>query len=243
MKYFVWAHGLTSSMEEEDAGGLMGNWELPGDDWRVVRYDAPGHGTGPTPTSSRELEWEQLGTRMLDEATKAGADRFVAGGASMGAATSLYAALQAPDRIEALVLVIPPTAWETRAAQAGLYQAGTEFIRTAGMERWVEAARQAPRTPTWIPFPDRWDRFLEADPNAMATVFEGAAASDLPALADVATIEVPTLILAWADDPGHPEATAQWLAVTMPRATLVVAHSVGEVLAWKGEVRRFLNTL
>ncbi len=53
---------------------------------------------------------------MCLEAKGKGAQKFVAGGSSMGCATSIYAALLAPERMKALVLVIPPTAWETRAA-------------------------------------------------------------------------------------------------------------------------------
>lgn len=242
MQYFVWAHGLTSSMESENEGGIVGVWDVP-DGWQLVRYDAPGHGTGPTPKSPDELRWDALGHYMLDQADAAGAETFVAGGASMGAATALYAALHAPERVDALVLVIPPTAWDTRAAQAGLYQGGIDLIESGGMAAWVEASRSAPRTPRWIPFPDRWDKALELDPAVVATVFRGAAASDLPPLTDIATIDKPALILAWSDDPGHPEATAQWLAVTLPRATLVIARSLGEVVAWKGEVRRFLSSL
>ena len=36
-------------------------------------------------------------------------------GTSMGAAASLYAALEAPEKVGALVLATPPTAWATRA--------------------------------------------------------------------------------------------------------------------------------
>ncbi|NED68553.1 alpha/beta hydrolase, partial [Streptomyces sp. SID10244] len=39
-------------------------------------------------------------------------------GASMGAATIVYAALAEPDRFRRLVLVTPPTIWGTRRAMA-----------------------------------------------------------------------------------------------------------------------------
>ncbi|MDQ1373389.1 MAG: 3-oxoadipate enol-lactonase, partial [Actinomycetota bacterium] len=114
---FVWAHGMTSSMAADDDSGVF--------DWssleavRVVRYDAPSHGRSPIAPSDEDHRWDRLADTMLSVADSAGFSTFVAGGASMGAATALHAAALAPERVSAMVLVIPPTAWETRAAQAG----------------------------------------------------------------------------------------------------------------------------
>jgi pimeloyl-ACP methyl ester carboxylesterase len=44
---------------------------------------------------------------MLTVASSYDLGRFIAGGVSMGAATALYAALQAPDRMAGLLLVRP----------------------------------------------------------------------------------------------------------------------------------------
>ena len=110
---FLWAHGLTSSIAAERDGGLF-QWE---DGVELVRYDARGHGRSPAGSSSADYEWPSLAEDFLAVADSVGFDSMVAGGASMGCATVLYAALAAPSRVDALVLAIPPTAWETRAAQ------------------------------------------------------------------------------------------------------------------------------
>ena len=49
----------------------------------------------------------------------------------MGAATALHAALELGDRVRTLVLVIPPTGWETRAGQVDLV---VRFIAEENLE-------------------------------------------------------------------------------------------------------------
>jgi pimeloyl-ACP methyl ester carboxylesterase len=53
----------------------------------------------------------------------------------MGAAVALHAAAQAPERVAGLVLVLPPTAYDTRAAQAADYLAGASLVEREGVER------------------------------------------------------------------------------------------------------------
>jgi 3-oxoadipate enol-lactonase len=54
----------------------------------------------------------------------------------------------------------------------------------------------------------------------------------LPAPEAVARIDVPTTILAWVDDPGHPLSTAEALTGLLPHATLAVARTPEDVEAW-----------
>ena len=42
-------------------------------------------------------------------------------------------------------------------------------------------------------------------------LYRGAAMSDLPRPEQIATLNIPTTILAWAEDPSHPLATAEAL--------------------------------
>jgi pimeloyl-ACP methyl ester carboxylesterase len=74
-----------------------------------------------------EVLWAKFGI-----ADQLGLERFVAGGVSLGCATALYAALVAPQRISALILGTPPTAWETRAAQAALYEQMAALVEARG---------------------------------------------------------------------------------------------------------------
>jgi len=243
---FVWAHGLTSSRAQEDTAGLFTWSRIPG--VRVIRYDAPGHGGSGGSLDDATYRWDQLALDLLGVMDHSGIERAVVGGASMGCATSLHAVLRAPERVEALVLVIPPTAWETRAAQAGTYLAAADLAQAAGPAALAAVVREMPAPAVFAEVAELVREASAAaidamDPALLPHVFRGAAASDLPGLDVLAAIAVPTLVLAWSGDPGHPESTARALAETIPGATLSVARDLGAVLGWVDEVAAFLTDL
>ncbi len=237
---FVWGHGLTSSRASEDKGGLF-DWTPVTDNGRqVVRYDAAGHGTTGGPPDPEAYRWPRLATDLLELLDELGLDRVDGGGASMGCAATLHAAVRAPERFDRLVLVIPPTAWDTRPAQAEQYEASARYVEDAGKAAWIEVANQAPRAAIFAdlpPFP------FDADiPEALVpSVMRGAAASDLPDPDALAALDHPALVLAWAGDPGHPESTARRLVELLPHAELHVATHIREVLGWPARVAEFLG--
>jgi 3-oxoadipate enol-lactonase len=240
---FVWGHGLTSSIAAERDSGLF-RWEdVAGLD--VVRYDARGHGRSAAGAGPDDQVWSRLADDYLAVADAAEVESFVAGGASMGAATVLFAALRAPERVQALVLVIPPTAWETRAAQSDTYLQSVEFLEGNGMAAFIEASRKLPAQPPWSEARRevRYRHLAAADPAALALALRGAAASNLPPRDEVATITAPALILAWEDDPGHPVSTAESLHELLGGSQLVVARSAEEVAGWPDELAAFVATL
>lgn len=235
---FVWGHGLTSSMASEDRRGLFG-WEVP-DGWDLIRYDAAGHGTsGVDDRDPSRYGWERLAADMLFRAP----ERAVLGGASMGCATALHAAVLEPARVEALVLVIPPTAWDTRAAQRDLYEGAAHVAETHGIDRLKELVARRPVPAIFEGRPDLAEYDPDIDPDLLPTVLRGAAASDLPPTDVLARLGMPALVLAWDTDPGHPVATAEVLAEVLPDARLHVAGSLAEVGGWPRIVRTFLAAL
>jgi len=78
-------------------------------------------------------------------------------------------------------------------------------------------------------------------PELMATIMRGAAATDLPSLAEIATISQETLLLPWAADPGHPVSTAIALAETMINSRLRIAHTAAQVKAYGAWMVPFLR--
>lgn len=206
----VWGHGLSSSRAGEDEFGLV-DWTVAAPARPVVRYDARGHGESGVDGPPEAYGWDALAADQLALLDELGVDRYVAAGASMGAATALFSALAAPERVERLILVIPPTGWETRAAQVDIYETMAGIAEAGRIELLVAGVRDlAPPDP--LAGDDRWvDRRIaalrEADPQRLAAVFRGAATADLPAPDQLATIDAPTLILAWSGDPGHPVST------------------------------------
>jgi 3-oxoadipate enol-lactonase len=234
---FLWAHGLLSSMETEDA---MGWFDLPQHPTGIalVRYDARGHGGSAAPRDAEGYTWPGLSADMLGLADALGAERFIAGGASMGCATTLYTALAAPQRVKAMLLMLAPAVWEKRVAQRRLYQragklGGVAGARLIGMLTNPDAHRLLP---PWL---------IDAAPGmaaaiaqgmgkpALATiadVFYGAANSDLPPRAELAALaDIPTLIVAWTDDPTHPLSSSLELHRLLPASTLFVARNIADV--------------
>jgi 3-oxoadipate enol-lactonase len=238
--HFVWAHGLTSARSHEDARRLF-DWSALAAERTVIRYDARGHGESSATPDPADYRWDNLAADLLGLLDALALRQVDAGGASMGCATVLHAATVAPDRFNRLVLVVPPTAWETRAAQAEMYEAGTRIIETQGAAAFAEVSAARPVAPIFEEEPEmaRFDPAIAE--SALPTVLRGAAASDLPAPDRIAALGHPTLILAWDTDPGHPVSTAQRLADLLPYARLHVARSVAEIRAWPEAVRAFLD--
>ena len=242
----VWGHGLTGSRQAEDDSGLFSFAPAANEaGWRYVRYDARGHGRSPKPHSGVAYQWDCLAADMLAVADAAEAETFTAGGASMGAATALYAALAIPQRVDSLVLAIPPTAWETRVGQSDIYRSMAAIVEQRGVERLLTAMEaEPPRTMFGEEGKARSIRNVEAmDCTALPYVFRGAGVSDLPDPDELRQLEVPTLVLCWSGDDGHPVSTGERLAELLPNATLHVAASPEDVLEWPRRVGEFLGSL
>ena len=241
---FVWTHGFTSSMESEDALGtsaLFGG--LPG--VQLVRYDARGHGRSAPGRDEAASAWPALAVDLLELSDRLGLERPFAGGASMGVATALHAAVRAPRRFAGLVLVMPPTAWETRHGQADLYRGGASLVEARGVDGYLDAMRAAFRA---RPIPGFDEAMQEKMLDGMRTktaeelvrLLRGAAASDLPSAGELAKLDLPTLLLPIRDDPGHPLSTAERLATLLRGSELHVLRDVSELANARDAVARFI---
>jgi 3-oxoadipate enol-lactonase len=205
----------------------------------VVDYDARGHGASTGRPIPADYSWTTLSEdlhALLDEVSPdAPVDAI---GASMGCATILHAAVVAPERFRRLVLVIPPTAWETRAAIASGYELQAKMIENQGLGAYLELAASYPNPPA---LPPELRLVPDVGEELLPTVFRGAALSDLPSPAEIARIQQPTLILAWADDPGHPLSTSEKLIAALPHAELHVSTTPADVQQWVALADAFLS--
>lgn len=242
----IWGHGLTSSRAHEDKLGMF-DWKRLRENARVLRYDARGHGQSGSTAEPIDYHWRELAHDQLALADALGIDTYIAGGASMGCATALHAATIAPDRIGALILVIPPTAWATRAAQQQGYELGAQLIEAGQHDAFIAgAAATPPPDPlvghaTWQQSFD--DMVRTTDPVRLARIFRGAATADLPSPDAIAALKQPTLILAWTGDPGHPMATAEQLLELMPHAQLHAASTFEQLQSWTDTKIDFISSL
>lgn len=254
----VWGHSLMGSMRVDDLAELF-DWEALALCSRLVRYDARGHGYSDGSYDPEDYRWSELAGDMLaigeESAQASDSDRYLLGGVSMGAATALEAAAQQPERVAGLILVLPPTAWDTRPRQSAIYR------RLSWVSGLLGAAPY--RLLDWLPIPVRDDGrsrlalytakgLARANPLHVQAALRGAALSDMPDRARLEKLQVPTLILAWEDDMAHPVSTAEALAETLPDVrgldiispheqpdwTRLVCEFVGEVGVGKRSPRR-----
>lgn len=230
----VQLHGLTSSRYRDRVLDLDLGVGLSGT--RLLRYDARGHGRSTGRLVPEDYRWERLAEdllRLLDHVFPGEPVHGV--GPSMGCGTLLHAITREPDRFAALTLVVPPTAWSTRAAKAADYRAAADLVERAGMAAFVEAGRMAPRPPATVEAPETVPDVAE---ELLPTLLRGAALTDLPAQQDLAGVTVPTTILAWTDDPAHPLSTAQALHDVIRGSRLVVASSPAELGTWPSRLHQ-----
>jgi 3-oxoadipate enol-lactonase len=234
---FVQLHGLTSCASREQRAGL--DMTLGLDDCRVLRYDARGHGSSTGRAVPEDYLWPRLADDLLGLLDDlAPGEKVHAAGPSMGAATLLYAALADPDRFASLTLLVPPTAWSTRAGQAQTYEKSAELIEDHGIGAFVRVGRQV------LPPPALADRPKERVPavsqELLPSIFRGAGNTDLPTPDEIAKLNVPTLILAWVDDYAHPVSTAERLHQLIPGSQLQIAETPEELDTWPRRVANFI---
>ncbi|MFF3343091.1 alpha/beta fold hydrolase [Streptomyces flavidovirens] len=234
----VYAHGGLVSQAVEDRMGLFDWVPVLDGGRRLVRYDARGHGRSTGEPVDTDYTYSSLADDLLGLLGHLGATEPVdAMGASMGCGTVLHAAVRAPDRFSRLVLLIPPTAWSTRQAYARANRASADIIEREGMDAWLAARRKQPRpavvadVPAFPPTPAE---------RVLPSLLRGLALSDLPPLSAIATLRRPALILAWADDPGHPLSTAETLAHSLPHADLCVARTRADIRTWGDRIAEHL---
>ncbi|MBT2479753.1 alpha/beta fold hydrolase [Streptomyces sp. ISL-94] len=235
----VYAHGGFASQANEDRMGLFVWTPVLDAGRRLVRYDARAHGRSTGEPVATDYTYASLADDLLALLGHLGAAEPVDGiGASMGCGTLLHAAVRAPDRFSRLILLIPPTAWATREAYARANRSAADTVEREGVEAWQAAKNSRPRPAVVADVPE-----LPPTPEerVLPSVLRGLALADLPEPAAIAGLRHPALILAWADDPGHPRATADILAGCLPDAQLRVARTRAEVGTWGERIAEFLT--
>jgi pimeloyl-ACP methyl ester carboxylesterase len=205
---FIWGHGLTSSMDGEDALDIFG-WNDFANNIQLVRYDARGHGGTESSYIPGHYHWKFLADDMTAIADALHIDMFMAGGQSMGCASAIYAALKAPRRIEGLVLVTPATAWEMRKGVSDSYRKMAKSSALLGGKLLAKMAERRLKSdpPDWLAgapeetIGNAMIGLKTMDRKTLSVLYEGAALTDLPSKDVIRSIDIPALILAWAQDP------------------------------------------
>ncbi|MFN8109804.1 MAG: alpha/beta hydrolase [Thermoleophilia bacterium] len=228
-------HGLSATRRYV----VHGSRALQRAGYRVVTYDARGHGDSPPAADPGAYDYPTLAADALAVLDAVGADRAVLVGQSMGSATAVAVTLAHPERVDALVVVTPahrgePTDQGDRwdALADGFQHGGTEgFVAAYGPppvpERQLEAIRTVMR--------QRMDRHRH--PQGVAAALRATPRSAaFPGLDALRGIRVPTLIVGSRDelDAEHPISVAHEYAARIPGATLITEDPGESPLAWRG---------
>lgn len=208
------------------ANSLGTTWELwdtqlPAltQDFRVIRFDHPGHGRSPLPDAAVTVE--SLAEDVVELLDALELERVSFCGLSLGGMVGMALALRAPERLDRLVLCCtaaylgPAEGWYDRARI--VRARGTSAIAEAVVGRWfTERLREESPAPV-----ARFREMLEATPSeGYAACCEAIACWD--ARADVGAIRAPTLVISGADDVATPVADGAFLSDAIPGAEFTV---------------------
>jgi pimeloyl-ACP methyl ester carboxylesterase len=234
----VLCHGISATRRYV----LHGSKALPRAGYRVITYDARGHGESDPAPAGEGYGYPEL-VADLERVVEArvGEERFFLGGHSMGAHTAVAYALRHPRRIAGLAVIGPvytgaiePSSleyWDGLAAaleQGGVDGFASYIEARQGIdERWRDSVLRFTR-----------ERILrQRHPEALAEALRQVPRSrPFGSLEELASLELPALVVASHDDadPGHPYAAAAAYAEALPQARLVSEGKGESPLAWQG---------
>jgi pimeloyl-ACP methyl ester carboxylesterase len=234
-------HGLTATRRYV----VMGSTELQRRGYRVIAYDARGHGRSGAAPSVGAYTYEHLARDALAVLDDLGIARAVLAGASMGAHTAVRLALLHPERVGALVLITPAYDPDTSLGPAALerWSALARGLREGGIDGFLATYDLSSQ-------PERWRATLERvirqrlaaheHPRAVADALEAVPRSrPFGSLTELGRIRAPALVVASRDeaDPEHPLAVGERYASAIPGAGLAVEEPpppLRSPLAWQG---------
>jgi 3-oxoadipate enol-lactonase len=235
----VLLHGLTATRRYV----VMGSTALERSGHRVIAYDARGHGrSGPAPDPDA-YGYRELGADLEAVLDRAGIERAVLAGASMGAHTLLWFALHRPERVAGIVVITPAYAGPEQSddpARLRRWDALSDGLRDGGVDGFLAAQDLEA-------IPERWretavrvmtQRLAQHEhPAAVADALHAVPRSHpFGAIADLRALAVPAVVVASDDeaDPEHPRAIGEAYAAAIPGARLVTDEPGRSPVAWQG---------
>lgn len=186
--------------------------------FRVIRYDARGHGSSQVPDGPYTID--RLARDVLAIMDGLGVHRVSFAGVSLGGMVGQWLGAHAPDRIERLVLANtsaymgPAASWDARIE--AVTRAGMSAIADGVVDRWFTPALRQ-REPVLVA---ELRAMLIATPPA-GYVACCAAIRDMDQRSTVPAISAPTLIIAGASDAATPSSATSELARQIPDSQLV----------------------
>lgn len=169
--------------------------------FRVLRFDARGHGRSPVPAGPYRVD--DLGTDVLDLLDALSVERVHFCGISLGGAVGLWLAAAAPERLERLVVACsaarfgPSEGWLERARL--VREKGVSAVSEVVVGRWFtpELAREHPEVV------EGFRQMLESTPvDGYTACCEAVASWDFRER--LSEVRVPALVIAASEDQSAP---------------------------------------
>ncbi|MFJ2817289.1 4-carboxymuconolactone decarboxylase [Streptomyces sp. NPDC087294] len=194
--------------------------------WRVFRFDLPGHGGAPAYPAGSVSE---LVSRLLATFDKLGVHRFGYAGCALGGAVGIELALRHPERLASLALIAASprfgSADEFRQRGVIVRSNGLDPIARSSPDRWFTGgfAAAQPAITEWAV-----QMVRTTDPGCYIASCEALAAFDVRG--ELGRVGVPTLVLVGSDDQVTGPAEARTLVAGIPDARLAVVPGASHLV-------------
>jgi len=202
------------------------------DRYRLLRYDARGHGrSGPIDDATAEATtFQGLAADVLGLLDRFDIEKTDFIGVSLGGMTALGVGLNAPDRIRSLTVIgaradMPPPVQQAWADRIAAVRAdGMESQVESTLARWFTAEFRTKRPESVVPIASM---IRATSPNGF--VAAACALRKLDYLPGLGAIQTPTLLLVGAQDEPMPEAM-RGMAEAMPNARLHMIENAAHLV-------------
>ncbi|MBV2355665.1 4-carboxymuconolactone decarboxylase [Streptomyces sp. J2-1] len=194
--------------------------------WRVFRYDLPGHGGAPAHPAGSVSD---IADRLLATLDSLGVQRFGYVGCALGGAVGMELALRQPARMASLALVATSprfgTPDEFRQRGVIVRTNGLDPIARTAPERWFTGgfAAAQPAITEWAV-----QMVRTTDPGCYIAACEALAGFDVRS--ELGRVGVPTLVLVGSDDQLTGPAQARTLVAGIPDARLAVVPGASHLV-------------
>ena len=239
--------GSSALVFSNSLGADYSMWDAQACEFRkrlsVLRYDTRGHGQSPPTHGPYSIEL--LGRDVLSMLDALDLDRVHFCGLSMGGMIGMWMALNAPERLNKLVLsntaakIGTTEGWNARIE--AVQENGMKSLASAILERWFTPAfrQKTPETMANI-----LKMLEETNPDGYVACC--AAVRDFDCREQLIKIRTPTLVIAGAHDSATPPADGRFLAQQIPAARyleLSAAHlsNIEAQDQFNNELSAFLN--
>ena len=229
-------------------GANYSMWDLQAREFhkkfRILRYDTRGHGQSSATPGPYSIE--QLAKDVLALLDALDLDRVHFCGLSMGGMIGMWLGVNAPERLNKLILCNTGAtignleAWNARIE--AVRKNGMKSIVSAVVERWFSPAFRQ-KSPAIISNTCKMIEEANADGYSACC----AAVRDFDFRGQLSGVRTPTLVIAGAHDPATPPADGRFLAQQIPSARyaeLNAAHlsNIEDKDRFNKELAAFLNS-